>query len=281
MLEMRSLMPPTGRGGPRTAGLAARGWIPTVPQVVIFYAITFAFSWALFLPYAFGIFSLQRDEVIPLALGIAGPSVTAFLIAGVTAGRHGLLELWRQAIRWRVGAWWYGVVLVGPGLADAAALGTGVALGGQLSAIAPVIPAIANGLVAGLFEEFGWSGVAFPGLRARYGLARAGAVVGALLALWHLPFFFTPQLSHYDASFALFLLAGPPLRILFGWIYNGTGASILLMILFHGSLDAWAETLSFRPAVFEPAWLLFTMILWVAAVVVVFRDRGKSGAGSR
>jgi membrane protease YdiL (CAAX protease family) len=273
-------MSATGSGGPRTAGLAARGWIPTVPQVVIFYTITFAFSWALFLPYTFGIFSLQREEFIPLALGIAGPSVTAFVIAGVTAGRHGLLELWRQSSRWRVGASWYAVALVGPGLADAVALGIGVTLGGQLSAIAPVIPAVANGLLAGLFEEFGWSGVAFPGLQARYGLARAGAVVGALLALWHLPFFFTPGLSQYDASFVLFLLAGPPLRILFGWIYNGSGGSILLMILFHGSLDAWGETLSFRPAVFEPAWLSFTVILWVAAVVVVLRDRGPK-AGSK
>ncbi|MFL5800881.1 MAG: type II CAAX prenyl endopeptidase Rce1 family protein [Roseiflexaceae bacterium] len=252
---------------------------PAILRIVLFYAITFTLSWALFLPLVLRAFSPQSGVgALLLALGVAGPTATAFVLTALTAGRDGVHRLWRQVTRWRAGVGWYALVLVGPGLVYAIGLAVAARLGFQAPAVnlgdpAVWIAVVVSGVLAGSFEEFGWSGVAFPTLQARYGFMWAGVVVGIALASWHLPFFFIPGLPHYSASFALFLLAGVPLRILFGWIYNGTGGSVLLMILFHASLNAWAEILSLPTAGAEPVWLSFTAILWVAAAAVLLMNR--------
>jgi hypothetical protein len=36
-------------------------------------------------------------------------------------------------------------------------------------------------------------------------------------------------------------------RLLFGWVYGGSGGSILLLILFHASGKAWSEILTWAP----------------------------------
>lgn len=64
-----------------------------------------------------------------------------------------------------------------------------------------------------MLEEFGWSGLAFPALQARYGFLRAGAAMGCIVAVWHLPFFFTPGTTQSRSSFLVFLLTVVPARI--------------------------------------------------------------------
>jgi membrane protease YdiL (CAAX protease family) len=247
---------------------------------VLFFLITFAATWMLFLPLVLRIFSRQSDVGDLLSLGIAAPTITAFVLTAVIAGRAGVRTLWRQGLRWRVGAAWYALVVFGPALVYGASLAVAAALGVPPPAmdfsVMAVVSALVVGLLAGLSEEFGWSGFAFPGLQARYGFVWAGVVVGLTVALWHLPFFFVPGLPHYSANFALFMLAGIPLRMLFGWIYNGSGGSVLLMILFHASWNTWSELLSPPFAVAQPAWLTFTAILWLAAIAVLLANRAAA-----
>jgi membrane protease YdiL (CAAX protease family) len=189
--------------------------------------------------------------------------------------------LWRRGLRWRVGLPWYALVLVGPGVTYGVALGVAGRLGVPLPAmdfsVLVIVSAVVSGLLAGLSEEFGWSGFAFPAVQARYGFIWAGIVVGLAVGLWHLPFFFVPGLPHFSAWFGLFMLAAIPLRMLFGWIFNGSGGSVLLMILFHASWNTWAELLSPPLAVPEPAWLAFTALLWLAAVVILSAKRWVDG----
>lgn len=116
-------------------------------------------------------------------------------------------------------------------------------------------------------------GFAFPALQARYGFVWAGVAMGVAVALWHLPFFFTPGTTQASSSFVYFLVTLIAVRILFGWIYNGTGGSVLLMILFHGSWDAWDEILGRGPMVADPYGLMLAAILWVAAVIVLLMNR--------
>ena len=260
---------------PPLAGVAPLG------QVVLFYAITFAATWALFLPLMLGVVSpLESVEGITLlVLGVGAPTITAFVLTARVAGRAGVRRLWRQGTRWRVSAAWYAVVLAGPGLAYGVGLAVAAGVGRQvpplnLSLAAVVVAVVVNGLLAGLLEEFGWCGVAFPGLQARYGLLWAGVVVGVTLAVWHIPFFFVPGLTQGSFSFWLVLASGIPLRILYGWVYNGTGGSVLLMILLHASANAWSEILPLGPMVPEPAYLTVTAISWGAAVAVLRMNRG-------
>jgi uncharacterized protein len=268
-------------GPQRSGGVVAAppARVPTLVQVLLFLGITFAVTWACFLPFVLGRLHWGAGEGQLLrVLAIGAPSLTAFVLTALAAGRAGVRGLWRQGTRWRVGPGWYAFVLLGPGLAIGAGLAVTAALRGQVApvslSIEVVLAAVISGLLAGALEEFGWSGFAFPGLQARFGLFAAGAMVGAFLAVWHLPLFFIPGLPHAAGSFPLFLAAGIPLRIVFGWIYIGTGGSILLMILFHGALNAWADILSLPTAQAEPTWLVFTVLLWMAVVILLRTERG-------
>jgi hypothetical protein len=248
-------------------------------QVVLFFVITFAATWALFLPSVLGDARRGSDEAQLLqALGIAAPSLTAFVLTALAAGRGGVGRLWRQGTRWRLGAGWYALVLAGPGLAVGAGLAVAAALGGPAPPVSPavdaVVAAVVSGLLAGTFEEFGWSGFAFPALQARSGFVRAGVAMGVAVAVWHLPFFFAPGTTQASSAFGFFLVQLIPARILFGGIYNGTGGSVLLTILFHGAWNAWGEVLGPGPMVADAYGLTQTAILGVAAVTVLLMNRG-------
>ncbi len=269
---MNALTPDPQRSGGVTEAPSARA--PTFLQVMLFFVITFALTWVLFLPLVLRVFSQESDEGRLLLLGaIGGPTITAFGLAALTAGRDGVRRLWWQGTRWRVGAGWYALVLAGPGLAVGASLAVAAALGGQAPSVNPWLPAVVAGLLAGILEEFGWMGFAFPALQARYGALWAGVAMGVAVALWHLPFFFIPGTTQASSSFVFFLVLLIALRILFGWIYNGTGGSILIMILFHGSWDTWEEILGRGPMVADPYGLMLAAILWVGAVIVLLMNR--------
>src|SRR5215203_6129662 len=156
-------------------------------------------------------------------------------------------SLGRAGSRWRVNIGWYLAIMGIPGLAYGGSWAMGVATGVS-PVFNPLIPALISGLLAGLLEEFGWTGLAFPALQARFGFLRAGATVGVIIAVWHLPFFLLPGTTQNASSFVMFLAILVPARIVFGWVYNGSGGSVLLAILLHASGNAWDEALSQAPA---------------------------------
>jgi membrane protease YdiL (CAAX protease family) len=241
---------------------------------VVFLAVTFALTWAAFLPLI-----LRRTHaestagILLLVLGIGAPSITALVLVALSAGREGVRELWRGGTRWRVGVRWYAAVLIIPGLAWGAASAVAAAVGAEAPPVNPLIPALVSGLLAGMLEEFGWSGLAFPALQARYGFLRAGVAMGCIVAVWHLPFFFTPGTTQSRSSFLVFLLTLIPARIIFGWIYNGSGGSILLTVLLHASGNAWSEVLGQGPAVADAAGLTVMLVFWVVAIGVLLKHR--------
>ena len=71
----------------------------------------------------------------------------------------------------------------------------------------------------------------------------AGAAVGVIVAVWHLPFFLLPGTTQNASSFVMFLAdpdRGPDrLRL----PLQRSGGSILLVILLHASGNTWCERL--------------------------------------
>ncbi|MGH2773855.1 MAG: CPBP family intramembrane glutamic endopeptidase [Actinomycetota bacterium] len=263
---------------PRSETRTARPEVnPSLGPVIIFLICTFALSWMAFLPLI-----LERAHpesttgaiLLPL-LGIGAPTLTAFVLVALSSGRKGVGGLWRAGVRWRTGARWYAIVLILPGLAFGTSWLVASGWGGDTSQFNPWIPAIVSGLLAGLLEEYGWSGFAFPRLQARFGFLRAGITMGFVVAFWHLPLFFTPGQPQSDFSFLPFLLTLIAVRILFGWVYNGTGGSVLLTVLLHASGNAWSEILPLRPTHLDAAWLAEILVFGVAAVIVVVKFRGS------
>ena len=98
--------------------------------------------------------------------------------------------------------------------------------------------------------------------------------MGFILAFWHLPLFFTPGQPQSNFSFLPFLLTLIPVRILFGWIYNVTGGSVLLAVLLHASGNAWSEIFPLGPTAIDTAWPEM-IVFAIAAVFVVLNHRGQ------
>ena len=251
-------------------------------RLVMFLAAAFALTWLAFLPLI-----LRRIDpesiagVFLLVLGVGAPSLIAVVYSALGDGRAGIRRLWRGGTRWRVRAGWYAAVVVVPGLAHGAAWAAAASMGMQ-TPFNPLAPALVSGLLAGILEEFGWSGFAFPMLHARYGFLRAGVAMGFIVALWHLPFFLLPGTTQSTASFPLFLLTLIAVRIIFGWVYIGSGQSVLLTVLLHASGNAWSEVLGQGPGTADAPGLAEALVFWVVAVTVLLSNRRDApGHGPR
>lgn len=93
-------------------------------------------------------------------------------------------------------------------------------------------------LVGGGQEEVGWRGVALPALQDRFDALTASLLVGAAWALWHLPLFVFDVTGYADRSIALYAALVVGFAVVFTWLYNGTGGSVLLAMLLHGGVNA-------------------------------------------
>jgi len=261
--------------------------------VLAFYALVFAISWGgiLLVVGPGGIPAANKGQfetLLPIAIlaMVAGPSVAGILLTGLVYGKAGLREFLSRLLRWRVGARWYAVALLTAPLAFTAvclvlSLTSSEFLPGILTSddkASVLLMGIFAGLVAGIFEELGWTGFATPTLlgRMRYGILATGLIVGVPWAVWHLLVAFWASgtisgefaLASYLLDPFLFLVA---YRVLMVWVYDRTG-SLLVAILMHASLTA--SSLILGPGVagvrlvsFDLAW---AAVLWavVAAVAV-------------
>ena len=118
-------------------------------------------------------------------------------------------------------------------------------------------------------------------MQARYGALVSSVILGALWALWHFPAFFNPETLYSNLPFVLQLAFQIPVAILFTWVFNSTG-SVLMAILLHAVLNAagrlWNTLPKYAvepPTAVEAAAqtvhinIMMTIVLWVAAIVVV------------
>ena len=256
-----------------------------------YFVIAFAFTWTLWWLAALEARGLISPLPIPAqGLGVLGPLVAAVILTAQEGGRAGLRSLLSRIVHWRVAPVWYGVVLLGPVLLYLASMALEVILGGRPPGPGALIGALPMVLVYAAYmvvfvaigEEVGWRGYALPALQARYGALVSSVILGTMWALWHLPLFFNPDLFYSNLPFVVQLALQIPLAILFTWVFNSTGGSVLLAILLHAVLNASGQLWKVMPEYsVEPASaakaaaatthmnLMFAIVVGVAAVVVV------------
>jgi uncharacterized protein len=218
-----------------------RGFVGRHP-VATYFLITFAISWTGALLVALP--RLLRHEALPQLTGILmfpamllGPSVSGIVVTWLVAGRAGVRDLFARMARWRVGRW-YAALLIPPVLVLAVLTLLANFVSG---AFAPNFfwTGVLFGIPAGLLEEIGWSGFAFPHLRTRLGGVRAALLLGVLWTVWHLPVInwlgtVTPHGRYWWPFFLAFGFAMVAMRVLICWLYSKTG-SVLLTQLMHVS----------------------------------------------
>jgi membrane protease YdiL (CAAX protease family) len=225
----------------------------------------------------------ERNLVV--ALMLLGPCSAGIVLTALLDGRNGLRDLRARLTRWRVDLRWAAVALLTVPMLVLLILW-------PLSLI--VDPAFTPGfklalfpigLVAGLFEEVGWTGFATPRLLRERSVFTAGLLLGALWAVWHMPADFSGNFAtmgqRWWAWILVFWIATlPAYRLLMTCVYSHT-QSALIAILMHASYTGWLFVLypatSFAQGLVWQS--LFAASLWVVATAVIRRgDRTRSPA---
>lgn len=147
------------------------------------------------------------------------------------------------------------------------------------SAAAFIVGSLLLGFVdGGISEEPGWRGFAYPILQDRWGALPAALVIGLVWAGWHLG----PRqweilfgqgtgafLSFLPGYAATYILGVAPLAIIFAWLYENTGGSLLAVFLVHNSFNQTSLTFGFM---FPEAPVILGVIafLWILVIVILF-----------
>jgi membrane protease YdiL (CAAX protease family) len=182
------------------------------------------------------------------------PSVLAVVFTGITKGRKGIKELLSRLIAWKANPFWYVFVLIFNFLITylpyliCNLFGGSFDLSINTRLLMPLYFLIAIVFWGPLGEEIGWRGYVQPGLRQKLSLLPTGVLIGAVWGLWHLPLFFIPGSSQYGSSFLSFLISDIALGVVFAWVYERTGGSLLISCLFHAAWNFTNALIIVRPA---------------------------------
>lgn len=210
-------------------------------------------------------------------LGAFFPLIAALLVTWET---DTTCEFLHRALRAKVGLRWYLFALFAPTALMLVAIGLHIILGG----VAPTFPHLRQwplvvvNFVAVLFiggplgEEFGWRGLAWPLLQEKLRFLGSSVALGVVWALWHLPLFWLDDAPQNQIPFVLFFLMAIPLSTLFAWLFNKTGGSVLLVMLFHGAVNTSSGPLRILPSTtgsLRP-YEIAVVLIWIAALLVVF-----------
>ena len=258
------------------------GWLTRYP-VLSGFLLMFLCTWPVDLWAAAssrGWVSHPIPALLPILVGY-GFVVAAVAMTAIIDGRAGVGALLRRFLVWRVGVFWYVVVLAGPLVVDVAGIALDALVSGTVPAFGQPIasrifgPSVVLWAALPVFflvgvlsngEEIGWRGYALVRLQSRHSALLASLVVGIVSAVWHIPKFLTAG-SAQDYSFWLFLIDSVAKAIIFSWVFNGTSGSLLIVTVLHAALNTSAV---FMPTVTgENNVLMITVGLHVLIALLV------------
>jgi CAAX protease family protein len=209
-------------------------------------------------------------------LGSLVPSTLGLVFVGLLRGRPGVRRVLRRLVHGRVGLRWYVAVLALAMLVPLA-VGVSILMGGDT----PVVDKTIFGVLflfafmifpgSALGEELGWRGFVLPRLQARHSALKASLIIGILWGPWHLPLWLTGTESHPISLYVPFVVAVIASSVFYTWLYNNTGGSLFIIVLYHAASNLPItvlidDGLGSRGA--QP-FLIYVGLTVIAAVVVV------------
>jgi membrane protease YdiL (CAAX protease family) len=243
--------------------------------VAAYFILACAISWLAVSPL------ILHADVSPSwhAFGALGPLIAALVVTASVGGRQGLRDFGRRLVRWRVGtiAW---VLALSPIALAAIAIASLAVMGAPLNGTAALRDAFADpawvggmflaSLAYGIGEESGWRGHALPYLEQTRTAFRATVLLSIGWGIWHVPYFFYRYhlggVGEY-IGFYLGLFAG---AVWLTFLYNSTGGSTLIVVVWHTVWNAVALVAT----VISPQAVALTSALIMLSALIAFRVGG-------
>jgi len=210
-------------------------------------------------------------------------SISGLILIGYLYGGHGFKELGKRFIPSRVsGIYW---ILAGLPIAFYAiatlTAGALTPFDGSGINIRTALFSIESGLLVTLLlrgpmgEELGLRGFALPRLQLTMSPFKASLIIGIFWAAWHFPVLLNRDLL----SIIAFLILAFLLSFVFTFLFNGSGGSLLPVLLFHTFQNSEEGFELFFPTLTETDWELVSSLCLLALGLVIgfllWKNRNK------
>lgn len=123
-------------------------------------------------------------------------------------------------------------------------------------------------LIGSVAEEIGWRGFLLPGLQKRHTPFVSSVIVGVLWGIWHL------NLTGGIAGFVLYIITITEMSVLMTWVYNKSKGSLLLMSLWHLSINITSHVFLWDRFNLQ-LFIVQSLVFGLACVILLMTD-GKS-----
>jgi len=249
--------------------------------VASYFALSYLISWGGSLAVGGPKFlrgtPLTFDDGMRMAVFmLAGPCAAGIVLTASLDGRRGLRDLLGRMLEWRVGGRWYAAALLTFPLLVLGVLWALTFVSQEFRPGRQLAFGVFGGLAAGVFEEIGWTGFAFPRMERAVGVWRATIYLAVLHGVWHaMPGYLAESGIYGDywlpRFIAMWIVAMAAMRVLLVWIYTRTG-SLLLAQLTHASSTGCL--IMFGPPGLPPGletlWFaVYAGVLWIPATLLI------------
>jgi membrane protease YdiL (CAAX protease family) len=245
--------------------------------VLAFFVGAYAITWSIWFPVLTAIdrgwIAYNTTAIVALVVGSFGPPLSAAVVTYLTGGS---LKGWfSQVLRWRVAPRWWLAALGLPLVLYALMAGVHLLLGGQLNwgevnPLASIPLTYLNIFIwGGGNEELGWRGFALPYLQERYSALASSLVIGVVWTVWHAPAGIIERgVTGWAVDLPVYAVIVIGISIVATLLYNSTGGSVLLTMVFHAGVNA-GQGLYPVEEMFTPTGELARFVAWAVLVGVL------------
>ncbi|WP_100811613.1 CPBP family intramembrane glutamic endopeptidase [Microbacterium sp. BR1] len=259
--------------------------------VVVFLAVAFAVTWAIWLPILVQARTAGLDGM-PWTFFLAsiGPACGAVAAALWEGGPRNLAAWARRAFSLRFPrVWWLAGIgmpvayyLIGFGAAAVVAGGwpdpESFGTTAKLPGLGWPVVAVVWLLTFGLGEEAGWRGWLLPALSRRSSVFWSALVVAGIWIAWHAPaFFFNPTYTQMGVGIVGWMLALVCGSYLLAWMTLGARWSIVPVLLWHAGFDLLTAA-DQSAGVIASTISAIVMVQGVVCAGLLWRRRGSAQA---
>jgi membrane protease YdiL (CAAX protease family) len=202
------------------------------------------------------------------ALAVVCPMLAALILTYRQNQMAGVKALFRRVLDFKRvhNAWWVAPALLLTPLMAALAFivqrVTGTGIPDPQLKLVPTLMLFLMFFVGAVAEELGWTGYALDRLQTRWGMLRAALILGVAWAVWHyIPLAQEHRAVEWVAWWTLWTVSA---RVIMVWLYNRSGKSLFLMVLYHMMSNVVWQLYPVNGSYFDP--VVFGIITALVAI---------------